>query len=118
MSIWDETFEAAKNVCENATRKASATVSVEKLKIKALSIDKELEKLYAAIGKNCYTRYKNGEVMPDSFFSVFSKIEEKAEELEEIKDKIIEIKGGTVCNSCGKLNLEDSAYCTKCGAKL
>ena len=118
MSFIEETFSAAKDLFETAQRKTGNTIEIEKLKIKAISVDKEIDKLYQEVGKSFYAKYKKGEEMPESLLGVFEKIDQKQQELEEIKDSIIEIKGGVVCNECGKVNLEGAVYCSNCGSHL
>lgn len=118
MSFIEETFSAAKDLFETVERKTTNTIEVEKLKIKAISVDKEIDKIYAEIGKSYYNKCKQSGETPEGFEGAFSRLESKREELEEIKDSIIEIKGGIVCNECGKVNLEGAVFCSNCGSHL
>ncbi len=54
--------------------------------------------------------------MPD--FDVVLLINEAKQEIEEIKEQLIVMKGVSVCKACGHEIKDDDVFCSKCGMKI
>lgn len=118
MGLLDNTVSKAREVIDSAEKTAKTTVAVQKLKIKAIGIDRSLTDLYVQLGRMVYQSSQKADAVPEEQSELIAKIEEKLQELETVKEKIVFTEGGTVCLSCGALNLDGSNYCHKCGKEI
>lgn len=69
-----------------------------------------LRQRFEQIGREYYEEHMDSEEMAD--------VNEIYEEIEELKDELAEIRGGKICPECGKKLMEDSVFCSYCGAEL
>ncbi|HCH29049.1 MAG TPA: hypothetical protein DEW35_06020 [Ruminococcaceae bacterium] len=116
--FFDNAFDKAKNAFEIAYKKTGEIVSLEKLRFNLSSLKTNRNKLYAALGKEYYFRFKNSESLPDNEKNIFDRISELNEKIEEITNEINYAKSKRICPKCGAAIDERSIFCNYCGERI
>lgn len=116
--FFDNAFDKAKNAFEIAYKKTGEIVSLEKLRFNLSSLKTNRNKLYAALGKEYYFRFKNSEPLPDNEKNIFDRISELNEKIEEITNEINYAKSKRICPKCGAAIDERSIFCNYCGERI
>jgi DNA repair exonuclease SbcCD ATPase subunit len=112
MAFMDDLKKFGKNI----SQKTSDMVEITKLN-SAISQEKEkIRKIYYEIGTAVYEQFKAGNNL--GMEEKCSQIAEHEQKIEELQEKILEIKNTGKCPSCGTEVSEDTAFCPQCGAKL
>lgn len=120
MSIFDNFENFTKKVTETAkaaARKSGDIYEVTKLSM-AIGLEEDrIDNVYTQIGKIAYDSFQKGEGSFDIFKEKFDIIKGYETNINDMKQKILEMKGLKVCPVCGAELDVDSSYCSKCGVK-
>lgn len=111
MAFLDDLKKATKNIAQ----KTGEIVEISKLNLSISQEKDKISKIYADIGKAVYEQYKQGNDI--GFGDKCAVIAEHERTIEELQQKILEIKNVKKCPSCGTEVGLDIAYCPQCGAK-
>lgn len=119
MPFLDNISKKVEDAAKTAAKKSGEIVEVTKLN-RSISVDEEkISKLYAEIGKVFYLNYKNGDDSTgDDLTELCDQISGLNKEIENFKDKILELKKIRVCPNCKTEVGPDIFFCPKCGTKL
>ena len=90
--------------------KEMATSAYKKNKLK-----KELEEMYAVLGRIRFAEIKDGSENSEESIKIFEEIKRITAELEEMSRQEQEAK--PVCKDCGKILDETVRFCPYCGAQ-
>ena len=93
-------------------------MTFSKLKIAAMNTNSDLSKAYQRLGVIVYDAKKNGLAVEEVTASCMEEIDELRTKLEELNEKLNEMKKQKVCPHCGTKNRPEQAYCGGCGSKL
>ncbi|MBC8545329.1 zinc ribbon domain-containing protein [Clostridiaceae bacterium NSJ-31] len=118
MDTFDEFLGKAKNLVDIAGKKTGQAVELAKLKMNRMQINSEIQKTYEKLGAFVYKFHKSGEENQDLIDICVDEIDSLIAKLNEISDKINELKSAIRCPECGAINDEEAIYCAKCGAKM
>ena len=118
MSIFDETFEKAKDAFDIAAKKSSEVIEMQKLRFNISSINSQINKYYETLGKTVYENRKSEEENNEVLIPIFEEIDKKYTELDEAVQKVSDIKKMKLCKKCNMYNRYDAVFCDKCGEQL
>ena len=90
-------------------------MEISKLNLSISQEKDKINKIYSEIGKAVYEQYIAGNDV--GFGEKCTVIAEHERKIEELQQKILEIKNVKKCHSCGTEIGKDIAYCPQCGAK-
>lgn len=110
--------KGAAKVTKQVVRKTNDAVSQTKLSFAINETENKISEIYAEMGRSVYRDYlKNGEADEDMLESC-RQIDKLLAEVDDLKEKVAELKQSVKCRKCGEFNKNGSSYCSKCGADL
>jgi hypothetical protein len=117
MSVLDNITKRVTDTAKAAAKKSGGVVEVTKLNMSIGSDEEKVRKLYSEMGKIVYDEYGEGEEISDTLKEYCEKIDLIHNNIEEMKQKILELRNVKACPGCG-IELEiDMTFCHKCGRK-
>ena len=118
MSVLDDVITTAKTVATEARKKTEELMTFSKLKIAAMNTNADLSKAYQRLGVIVYDAKKGGIKAEEVVASCMEEIDGLRARLEELNEKLNEMKKQKVCPHCGTKNNVEQVYCGGCGHKL
>lgn len=118
VDTFDNTVKKAKDLFGVAVKKTGDTISVQKLKVKLVSSQNNLKKMYAFLGKKWFDEIKRSQNLDEETKSAITAIEEENKCIEHLKDEISSVSGKKVCVNCNALLPVNAKFCLQCGAPL
>ncbi|SEO13814.1 zinc ribbon domain-containing protein [Paenibacillus sp. OV219] len=112
-------FDKVKQGASDAAKKAQQTVEITKLKAQIGSKEKEIEKLYTAIGAAVYRGHQIQDfaVTEQEVGNACHQVDELSGEIGIIEERIKAIRFEKTC-TCGKVVALDAKFCPDCGSSL
>ena len=110
--------DLAGNTIRQAGERAGGTVEIAKLNIRIFDLESEIEIIQKEIGKIIYDTHRGGSVDTGALESKLAGIDAKKAELEECRENLAELKGCSVCPSCGAGCGRGDKFCRSCGKPL
>lgn len=110
----DEAIKLGKRVYD----KTNTTISIGKLSFAISETEGKIKSEYEKIGKKVYEKYLSEGDVCDCVKEICETIDALIAEKMALKEKKEELKESVMCTHCGESNKKNSAYCSKCGAKL
>jgi Zn finger protein HypA/HybF involved in hydrogenase expression len=117
MSVFDNFTKKVTDTAKAAAKKSSELVEVTKLNMNIGAEEDKIRKIYTEIGKAVYDKYAKEEEVDEAFRGQYEKIVSIEKAIEEMKQKILEMKNTKLCPNCSAELERDIAFCPKCGAK-
>lgn len=117
MAFFENISRKVTDTAKAAARKSGDIVEVTKLNMNIGAEEDRIKRKYSEIGKTVYEAFKKGEEIPYPFMELCEKVKEYERNIEEMKVKVLELKGLKNCPSCGAELESDVAFCPKCGKK-
>ena len=117
MPIFENLTKRVTDTAKAAAKKSGDIVEVTKLNMSIGTEEDKIETVYTEIGKAVYDIYTKGEDVGEEFRDLCEKIRTHQKNIEEIKQKILELKNVKLCPSCSTELELDIAFCPKCGTK-
>lgn len=115
MDILENIGKKATQTYKYATGKTGKIAKETKLKMSISSNKSEIEDIYAEIGKKVYEEYVQGEEISDKYIQDCIEIDTLANEIENARQKILELNEKKECPNCyAQIDIE-CTYCPKCG---
>lgn len=116
MSLFDRMRQGA----TEAARKVEQTVEVTRLQARISAREKEMERLYARIGRAVYRSYGDGAVdaAEKETLVCCEELRQLEDEIERIREQIRYIRLEKNCSGCGKTVPLDVHYCPACGTEF
>lgn len=112
MAFFDDVKKLGKNVAD----KGKDLVEVTKLNSQIGTEQGKINEIFGRIGAQVYENYKAGN---DSGFGEFcAQVAELEAKINELRQKVMEIKDSAKCPNCGAEVAKDVAFCPKCGTKM
>lgn len=112
MAFMDDLKKFGKNVAQ----KSSDMVETTKLNMSISQEKEKISKLYHEIGAAVYEQYKLGNDLGLGEKCVL--IAEYEAKIEEIQNKVLEIKNAMKCPGCGAEVSAETVFCAQCGYKI
>ena len=117
MSVFDNLTKKVTDTAKAAAKKSSELVEVTKLNMSIGAEEDKIEKVYADVGKMAYAAFSRGEQTNDAYKVNFEKLRSYEENINKMKQKILELKCTKICAGCGEELDANIAFCSKCGTK-
>lgn len=108
----DEAVKIGKQVFD----KTNVMMSRTKLNFAINDAENKVKETYAKIGEKIYSEYLSGNTSVEGLEDCFSQIDKLFEEINDLKEKMAELKDSVKCPKCGFYNAQGSEFCSKCGA--
>lgn len=118
MGFLDDVISTTKNVAATAGKKTDEAVQFSKLKIKAAQLNSDIKNKFEKLGALIYQMAKTDEKNNEEFDLLIGEIDDCYAMLDDIEEKINDLKKEVVCPGCGEKTKNENAFCPKCGAKL
>ncbi|MEG1848947.1 MAG: hypothetical protein RRY21_04730 [Oscillospiraceae bacterium] len=118
MSTFDNAMSKIRQVASIAGKKTGTAVEISKLRLQVVQVNSMIQSTYERIGTLIYEQEKTGTDNYDLVAVCIKEIDALLTQLNEINNKVAELKNGMKCASCGTVNGADMMYCKKCGANL
>lgn len=96
--------------------KAKEVSNTAKIKLDIRTKEEFLQNQYAELGKAYYEAHKDDEDTTER--ENLNSIREALEELEALKNELLDVQGAVVCPNCGEKQVNADNYCKNCGAQL
>lgn len=98
---------------DRAVKKTDEIISVQKVKNKKYTLEKQVDTTYRSIGKMIFDEYTEGSPISEDLAKLCEKIKKLQKEIEACREEIADIKGEAVSNSRGPVredDIEDAEY--------
>lgn len=117
MTTFEDTICKAKEIIDMAGKKTGEIVNVQKLKVNIATVNSQISKDYEAIGRLCYEQLSGEIDNADAIAEIAKGIDEKYEQIEELRMQIAELRNERICTGCNNPVDNDAEFCPKCGKK-
>lgn len=118
MSRLDDLLIKAKDLANAAGNKAQEMAELTKLRLQAAQLRSDLDANYLKMGEIVYELKKADTENEDLIAMCIAEIDAQHRELEELNQKIDDLKNEVKCPECMASNPKDALYCSRCGAAL
>ncbi len=109
-------FDDVKKFGKNITEKGKDVIEITKLNSQISSEKDKIKDAYAKIGEDVYKAYTAGQ--SSAYDEACAQIKAIEDVINELQAKVLELKNASKCPSCGAEVTKDTAFCSKCGAKV
>ncbi len=117
MSVLDNITKKVTDTAKAAAKMSGSVVEVTKLNMSIGAEEEKIRKIYTEMGKILYEDYTEGKAVGERTLAHCEKIDEIIALIDEMREKVLELKNVKACPNCG-LELDiDMEYCYKCGRK-
>ncbi|MGI6669677.1 MAG: zinc-ribbon domain-containing protein [Acetivibrionales bacterium] len=117
MSVLDNITRKVTDTAKAAAKKSSSVVEVTRLNMSINAEEEKIKKLYTEMGKQLYEEYCEGKAIDGKLLEKCMKIDEIIANIDEMREKILELKNVKACPNCGMVLDISMEYCHKCGKK-
>lgn len=118
MSRLDDLLIKAKDLASAAGNKAQEMAELTKLRLQAAQLRSDLDANYLKMGEIVYELKKADTENEDLIAMCIAEIDAQHKELEELNQKIDDLKNEVKCPECMASNPKEALYCSRCGAAL
>lgn len=117
VSVLDNITKRVTDTAKAAAKMSGSVVEVTRLNMSINAEEEKIRKIYTEIGKQLYEDYNEGKIVGDKLLEHCVKIDEIIGNIDDMREKILELKNIKACPNCGmELDIE-MEYCYKCGRK-
>ncbi len=117
MSVLDNFTKRVTDTAKAAAKKSGSVVEVTRLNMNINAEEDKVRKIYSDIGKQLYEDYTEGKNVGDKILEYCLKIDEVIKSIDEMREKILELRNVKACPNCGMELDVEMEYCYKCGRK-
>ena len=117
MSVLDNITRKVTDTAKAAAKKSGSVVEITKLNLSISAEEEKIRKIYTEMGKQLYEDYIEGKMPGEKLLAQCVKIDEIIKGINEMRDKILELKNIKACPNCGMELDVEMEYCYKCGKK-
>ncbi len=118
MSIFKDISKKVGEAAHVAAKKSNEIVESTKINLGIKSEEDKIDEILLQIGKKLYEKFSQSEEIPEEFKSMFEDLQSHKAVLNELREKLLDIKNLKECPSCGEKVDEDITFCPKCGSKI
>lgn len=117
MSVLDNITKRVTDTAKAAAKKSGSVVEITRLNMSISAEEEKIRKIYTEMGKQLYEDYIEGKIPGEKLLAQCVKIDEIMKGINEMRDKILELKNIKACPNCGMELDVEMEYCYKCGKK-
>ncbi len=116
MDFLDQLGKKISNAGKDVAQQANIFAETTRLNNFIAEKERQITQIYTLIGKAYYEQHWNDENDPEE--ANMAQITMIRNEIAELQDRILEIKGVARCPHCNSEVSRTSAFCTRCGNRL
>ena len=117
MSVLDNITKRVTDTAKAAAKKSGSVVEVTRLNMDISAEEEKVRKVYFDMGKQLYEDYTEGKNVGEKLLENCIKIDEIISNIDEKREKILELRNVKACPNCGMELDVEMTYCYKCGRK-
>ena len=117
MSLFDNISKKVSETAKAAARKSGDIVEVTKLNMNIGAEEDKIKRVYSDMGRIVYESYSGDEEIPENLKALCEKVDTYHKNIEEMKQKILELRHIKACPACGMELGMEMTFCFKCGEK-
>lgn len=117
VSVLDSITKKVTDTARAAAKKSGSVVEVTRLNMSINAEEDKIRKIYTEMGKQLYEDHTEGKAVGDRLLEHCLKIDEIIDNIDGMREKILELKNIKACPNCGMELDIDMEYCYKCGRK-
>ena len=102
---------------KTAAKKAGEVYEITKINISLSSEEDKLKSAYTELGKAAFEEFEKGTLVNEKLISFYNQAADCKKTINELKEKVNELKEIKYCVNCGAKIDISTAFCPKCGAK-
>lgn len=110
--------QSAKESSAVVAKKSGELIEISKLTVSINSNESKMKDLYSEIGKKVFEKHENGQYIDPELVENCNEILALKTSINEMKQKINELRNKKICTNCDTSLPEDTAFCPKCGNKI
>lgn len=121
MPFMDDLSKFAKTIGDSATnaaKKSAEMIEIGKLNLSIQSEENKIKEIKAEIGQIILKKFEEGSDVDPEVLEACAQIIGIKNNIAETQKKILKLKNVPLCLNCGSPVTPNSAFCTKCGARL
>ncbi len=118
MGKLDDLFIKAKDLAGMAGNKAQEMAELTKLRLQAAQLRSDLDANYLKMGEIVYELKKANTENEDLIGMCIAEIDAQHKKLDELNQRINDLKNEVKCPECMASNPKEALYCSRCGALL
>ncbi|MDO4616787.1 MAG: zinc ribbon domain-containing protein [Lachnospiraceae bacterium] len=100
---------------DKVVKKTDEFINVQKIKSKRNTLENQMNTAYRNIGKQIFREYSSGSPVSEDIAKICEKIKKLQKEIDACTSEIADLKGVTVCDTCGSPIPDEADYCGHCG---
>ena len=117
MSVLDNFTKKVTDTARAAAKKSGSVVEVTRLNMNVGAEEEKVRKIYTDMGKQLYEDYTEGKIVGEKLLAYCEKIDDIIRNIDEMREKVLELKNVKACPNCGMVLDIEMTYCYKCGKK-
>ena len=102
---------------DKVARKTDEIISIQKVKSQINSLEDQIDEDFCAIGEIIYGNHVAGEEYDADVTDLCLEVTMLRKEIVEMRDKLHELRGTSICAGCGAELAADAKFCSECGEK-
>jgi len=102
---------------KTAAKKSGEVYEITKINMSLSSEEDKLKSIYTELGKAAFEEFEKGTLTNENLISFYNQAADCKKTINELKEKINELKKIKYCVNCGAKIDISTAFCPKCGAK-
>ncbi len=120
MAFLDDVKKCLTDVSETIVKKSTELVEIQKLKMKKTSLESDIKRDYALLGKLYFAKMEADGTQSETpeAAEYFERIVHARDAVEEVALKISKLNHEKSCRACGAKVPLDTIYCPKCGTRF
>lgn len=116
MDILENMSQSFSNKKNLVTQKTKDFLEISDCESQMGQLEKEIRASFSSLGEAVYIREKNNE--NSDYRDQISRITNKYEEIQKLREQIASVKAKRTCPSCGYELAETSLFCPNCGTRV
>ncbi len=117
VSVLDNITRKVTDTAKAAAKMSGNVVEVTRLNMSINTEEEKIRKIYTEMGKQLYEDYTEGKIVGEKLLENCTKIDEIIGNIDDMREKILELRNVKACPNCGMELDVDMVYCYKCGKK-
>lgn len=110
-------FDQVKQGINQTGKQAQIAVEVNRIKMQINMKEKELETIFAKIGRAVFKAHQEGINDYDQISAFYQEVTDLQNEMNQLNVQINQVKSIRQC-TCGNIESIDNKFCSQCGAKF
>ncbi len=117
MAFFENLGKKVGEAAQAVSKKSSELVEITKLNVNINAEEDKIQKLLSQIGKLVYEKFASTGAADNDVRELCETIAGHEQTINELKEKIAQIKGTKQCINCGTEMERTQIFCSKCGTK-